>query len=49
MQAGEVGASTSDILTDKAEDDLAHVAERCVRMEFPIDKLVFSLTKFHQR
>ena len=39
MQAGEVGASTSDILTDKAEDDLAHVAERCVRMEFQLTNL----------
>ena len=25
MQAGEVGASNSDILTDKADDDALHV------------------------
>ena len=33
MQAGEVGASSSDILTDKADDDEAHMPERCVRVE----------------
>lgn len=28
MQAGEVGASNSDILTDKADDDVTQVPER---------------------
>ena len=30
MQAGDVGASNSDIVTDKAEDDDTHVQDRFV-------------------
>lgn len=31
MQAGEVGASNSDILTDKEDDDVTHMTGRCVK------------------
>ena len=30
MQEGDVGASNSDLQTDKADDDGPHMPERCV-------------------
>ena len=30
MQEGDVGASNSDLQTDEADDDGAHMPERCV-------------------
>lgn len=33
MQAGDVGASNSDIVTDKAEDDDTHVQDRLLDYE----------------
>ena len=31
MQEGDVGASNSDLQTDKADDDDTHMPERCVK------------------
>ena len=35
MQEGDVGASNSDLQTDRADDDITHMPERCVQKMAP--------------
>ena len=35
MQEGDVGASNSDLQTDRADDDVTHMPERCVQKMAP--------------
>ena len=49
MQEGDVGASNSDLLSDKAADDGKHMSERFVELEYKLSKSLVAEREFEKK